>query len=355
VKAARPYAIDIGLIVVAGFLQWLPLPESWIENSYANGIYAALARTFVPLANTTPFTIGDVLLIAIVLGVIGCWVVGWRRSGGSQGIRALNLALRTVAIAAFIVIWFDAAWALNYRRAPIVRRVAFDPARLDAHSVAAFSARIVSELNATAPLAHADQPSEAQMETDLAQAEEPVLRRLGDRSSIAVSRPKRTLFDFWFAKAGIGGQWDPFAYETLLNAEFLPFERPFALAHEWGHVAGFGDESDANLIAALTTLRSQDAFIRYSGLFWAYGFLPDADRRALRVSPLVRADLTAARRRFLRSYDPRLSALQWYVYDKYLRANRVPAGVVSYSLFIQVLVGTPLDAAGLPVMHASTR
>jgi len=348
-KAARSHAIDVGLIVLAGLLQWLPLPANWIENGYANGIYSALARTFVPLANATPFTIGDVLLIAILLGVIAYWILGWRRTSGSRRSRALKLTLRTAAIAAFIIVWFDAAWALNYRRAPIVRRVAFDPVRLSARNVAAFSAQIVAGLNATAPAAHAEHPSEAALESALAQAEEPVLRRLGDSGSIAVSRPKRTIFDPWFAKAGIGGQWDPFAYETLLNAEFLPFERPFALAHEWGHVAGFGDESDANLIAALTTLRSKNAFIRYSGLFWAYGFLPAADRRRLHVSPLVRADLIAARQRFLRTYDPRLSALQWYVYDKYLRANRVPAGVVSYSLFIQVLVGTPLDGAGLPV------
>ncbi len=350
-RAARGYLPDAVLIAIACALQWAPIPADWIENTYANGMYAALARTFVPLANAVPFAIGDVLLVAIVSAVIAYWIVGWRRMSGSRLSRALRLALRTAAIAAAIVIWFDAAWALNYRRAPIVRRVAFDPVRLSARNVSAFSARIVAALNATAPLAHAEQLGESGMESALAAAEAPVLRRLGDRASISVSRPKRTIFDPWFALAGIGGQWDPFAYETLLNAEFLPFERPFALAHEWGHVAGFGDESDANLIAALTTLRSKDAFIRYSGLFWAYGFLPEADRRALHLSPLVRADLTAARRRFLRTYDPRLSAVQWYVYDKYLRANRVRAGVASYSLFVQVLVGTPLDGAGLPIVR----
>ncbi len=347
--ATRGYLFDGLIIGVAAALQWAPLPADWIENGYANGIYPLLARTFVPLANAVPFTIGDLIFCAIVLGVIASWVIGWRRLRGSPAARVWRLTVRTAAVAAAIVIWFDAAWALNYRRAPIVKRVAFDPARLTARNVSAFSARIVSALNATATPAHAEQLTEAQMQTALAEAEAPVLRRLGDRSSISVSRPKRTIFDPWFELAGIGGQWDPFAYETLLNAEFLPFERPFALAHEWGHVAGFGDESDANLIAALTTLRSKDAFIRYSGLFWAYGFLPEHDRRALPLSPLVRADLAAARRRFLRSYNPRLSAAQWFVYDKYLRVNGVRAGVVSYSLFIQVLVGTPLDGAGLPV------
>jgi hypothetical protein len=348
---SRPlrFAPDVILITVALGLQIVALPAGWIENDYANGIYAGLARTFVPLANALPFTAGDGIFALIALGMIAAWIVGWRRGRGAWPGRVASLALHTAAVVAAIIIWFDAAWALNYRRAPIVRRVAFDPARLSARNVSAFSAEIVSALNATAPLAHARQETETDMERALAAAFEPVVRRLGDRYAVIVSRPKVTMFDGWFGMAGIGGQWDPFAYETVLNAQFLPFERPFAIAHEWGHVAGFGDESDANLIAALTTLRSKDPLIRYSGLFWAYGFLPDADRHAARLSPLVRADLAAARQRFMRTYNPRLYALQWYVYDKYLRANRVSAGVVSYTLFVQVLVGTPLDREGLPV------
>jgi hypothetical protein len=353
VRALRRFALDLFLIAVAAVLQIAALPGRWIEDDYANGIYAGLARTFVPIANVVPFTVGDVIFMAIVLGVIAYWIAGWRAGRGAWHARAAALALRTAAVVACILIWFDAAWALNYRRSPIVRRVAFDRARVTPGDVAAFGARIVAELNATAPSAHARHDTEAEMEGALAGAFEPVVRRLGDRYDVIVSRPKTTIFDWWFGMAGIGGQWDPFAYETVLNAQFLPFERPFALAHEWGHVAGFGDESDANLIAALTTMRAKDPFIRYSGLFWAYGFLPDADRRAAHLSPLVKADLAAARRRFFRTYNPRLYSLQWYVYDKYLRANRVTAGVVSYSLFVQVLVGTPLDRDGLPVTRTA--
>jgi hypothetical protein len=338
---------------VAVVLQIMPMPASWIENGYANGIYARLERSFVPLSNRLAFAAGDVLLIAAVLGLLAMWIAGWRRGRGSRTARAAVLLLQTAAVAAGLIIWFDAAWALNYRRVPIVARVAFDPARLTARDIAQFSATIAAGLNATAPRAHAERQSEGELETRLEAAFEPVVQRLGDRYPVVVSRPKRTLFNWWFALAGIGGEWDPFAYETVLNADFLPFERPFAIAHEWGHVAGFGDESDANLIAALTTLRSGDPLIRYSGLFWAYGFLPDANRGALHLSPLVQADLAAARRRFLSHYNPQIYAVQWALYDRYLRANRVAAGVVSYSLFVQVLVATPLDRDGLPLTRAA--
>ncbi len=345
----RRCTIDIVIILAAVALRSAAFSPAWIEHTYANGVYAGLARTFVPLSNRLPFAVGDLLLIALVAGLGTTWIVGLRRKRYAWPVRTGLLVVRTAAVAAVVVIWFDAAWALNYRRVPVVGRVAFDATRVTPATVTAFSKRIIAALNATAPLAHAHAPSEETVERSLAQAFGPVARRLGDTYDVRVSRPKTTLLNWWFATAGIGGTWNPFAYETILNADFLPFERPFALAHEWGHVAGFGDESDANLIAALTTLRCADPFIRYSGLFWAYGFLPDADRQAVPVTPLVAADLAAARARFLAHYNPQLFSLQWFVYDKYLRANRVKAGVVSYSLFVQVLVGTPLDGDGLPV------
>jgi Protein of unknown function (DUF3810) len=234
---------------------------------------------------------------------------------------------------------------------PIMGRVAYDATRVNPQSVAAFSKRIIDDLNRTAPLAHAQPESSEAMQLALEQAYAPVVQRVGDTWAINVSRPKTTVFQFWFAGAGIGGEWDPFAYETILNADFLRFELPFVLAHEWGHVAGFGDESDANLIAALTCLRSSDPLAHYSGLFWIYGWLPRSEREHTAITPLVAADLAATRERFLRHYQPQLYSLQWFTYDKYLRSRGVTSGVVSYSLFVQVLVGTPMDAQGLPLVR----
>ena len=353
-NAVRRHGVDVVLIALAIVVQTIPIDAGWLEHTYANGIYPALATTFVPLVNRVPFTLGDVFITLGGALLAIYWLVRRRRPGESAAGKLGALGLRTAAVLAVIVLWFNAAWALNYRRVPVVGRVAFDRARLTPANVSAFSAQIVAALNAAAPLAHARSESEPQMERALAQAFAPVVRRLGDRYAVVVSRPKATSFNRWFATAGIGGVWDPFAYETIVNSDFLPFERPFAIAHEWGHVAGFGDESDANLIAALTTLRSDDPFIRYSGLFWAYGFLPAGDRAKLALSPLVTADLRAAQARFERHYNPRIFALQWYLYDKYLRANRVGAGVVSYSLFVSVLVGTPLDRDGLPLVRLSS-
>jgi hypothetical protein len=236
---------------------------------------------------------------------------------------------------------------MNYRRVTVAARVQYSAARVTDAAVARFSERIVDTLNANVAAAHAETLDRAKLRA----AFEPIVQRLGDDWDVAVAVPKTTVLQPYYDAAGIGGQYSPFAFETLLNASFLPVEVPRALAHEWAHVGGFTNEGDANYIGTLACLRSDDPLIRYSGAYWTYGELPESQRRRLRLDPRVNADFIAGRERFLRHYKPQIFALQWRFYDRYLRSSGVAGGVASYGQFLKLLVGTPLDSQGLPVVR----
>jgi hypothetical protein len=306
---------------------------------------------FVPLSNAVPFALGDLEVLLALAVLIGGWVGGLRRARGSR-LRAVALLLaHTAAFAAAIVIAFNLLWGWNYRRVPVAARVDYQASRVTPAAVSRFADRIAGILNDDAGPAHERMRTESAgaMRAELARDFLPVVTRLGDTWPVAVTVPKTTIAERIYEMAGVGGQYDPFAFETLLNAAFLPFEIPRALAHEWSHAAGFGDEGDANLIGTLACLRSSDPLIRYSGAYWTYGELPESDRRRLHLAPAVVADFKAGNERFLRYYNPRLFAISWSFYDRYLRANGVAGGVASYSRFIQLLVGTAFDAKGLPL------
>jgi hypothetical protein len=324
-----------------------PLPRAFVEGIYANGIFADLNRTFVPLTNRVPFALGDAEAILVLLALIAWWVRVLRRAHGKRLRAAAPLIVHTVGFAALGVVLFELLWGWNYRRATIGARVAYDAARVTDASVAAYAQRIAAILNRDVGAAHAETLDPAALRT----AFEPVVARLGDRWDVDVTIAKTTVLQPYYDAAGIGGQYSPFAFETLLNASFLPFEVPRALAHEWAHVAGFTDEGDANYIGTLACLRSNDPLIRYSGAFWTYGDLPQSARARLRLDRRVVADFRASRERFLRRYRPALFAVQWSFYDRYLRANNVAGGVASYGYFLRLLVGTPLDAEGLPLVR----
>jgi len=106
----------------------------------------------------------------------------------------------------------------------------YDASTVTDAAVAAFSQRIVDTLNRDVGPAHAEKKLDRQK---LALAFLPLVGRLGDDWDVALTAPKATLLEPYYEAAGIGGQYSPFSFETLLNTSFLPFEVPRALAHEW--------------------------------------------------------------------------------------------------------------------------
>jgi hypothetical protein len=346
---ARALALDAVAVVLAWAVSSAPLPRGWVENGYANGAFAAMNRALVPLTNAVPFAVGDLEIVVVLIALVVWWVRAVRRAPRGRKLRAAGLLLaHTLGFAALALVIFELSWGLNYRRLTVVQRIDYSEARVTDAAVARFSERIVATLNENVAAAHAESLDRAKLRA----AYEPVVERLGDRWPVAVTDAKTTIIEPYYEAAGIGGQYSPFSFETMLNASFLPFEVPRALAHEWAHAGGFTDEGDANYIGTLACLRSDDPLIRYSGAFWTYGDLPESERRRLKLDRRVIADFQASRERFLRNYKPQIFALQWRFYDRFLRANRVRGGVASYGFFLKLLVGTPLDAKGLPVLRS---
>jgi hypothetical protein len=143
---------------------------------------------------------------------------------------------------------------------------------------------------------------------------------------------------------------DPFLLETLIAPDLLDVEKPFVIAHEWAHLAGYADESEANFVGWLACQHG-DAAARYSAALVMIEFVQPPNQtlqQALTIGP--RIDLYAIRERYRRT-NRVLQAAARESYDAYLRANRVKAGIVSYDLVVQLVLGTAFDQRGNPVLR----
>ena len=210
-------------------------------------------------------------------------------------------------------------------------------------------------LNALHPEAHATSwPELAQTPGVLEPAFVRGQRDLAMTWTARAGRPKRTLFEFYFTRVSIDGMTGPFFLETLANGTLLPFERAATVAHEWSHLAGYADESEANFVAWLVCMRGP-APVQYSGWLSLFGTvmgaLPRSDREALTqgLAEGPRADLRAISDRIRRHAVPAASRAGYAIYDRFLKANRVEAGVRSYGEVVQLLLGTRFDEDGAPV------
>ena len=181
---------------------------------------------------------------------------------------------------------------------------------------------------------------------------------LGLPAPVVPGRPKTSLLDPYFTRAGVSGMTDPFFLETLVASNLLPCEVPAVVAHEWGHLAGLARESDASFFGIVVCLQGGDA-ARYSA--WLDVFertLPARgreDRRAAvaRLPEGVRADLRAMAERSARDQVRAVSEAAWRTYDTYLRAQRVESGVRNYGEVVRLLAGTRFEAGWVPVLKQS--
>jgi hypothetical protein len=158
----------------------------------------------------------------------------------------------------------------------------------------------------------------------------------------------------YFRWTSVDGMINPFGLEVLINPDLLPFERPFVAAHEWAHLAGYADESEASFVGWLTCLRA-DAAAQYSGwlaLYWQVnGEVNQAERAAIgnTLAAGPRADMAAVVERIRRSEQPWLRDAGWRVYDQYLKANRVEEGIRSYGTVLTLILRARFDEGWTPV------
>jgi hypothetical protein len=346
----------VALVVVALAVGLVPIPRTMVERAYSTSTYLAVHPLVTGASNIVPFALLDVLVcgaLAVWLGQLLYDCARRRRLGPG---RVLSRACaRTLGWAAAFYVAFVLLWGLNYRRLPISEKVNFDSAQVSQANARALAGTDVDRVNALHDSAHAlGWPDARSIDPSLADAFGQTQRMLSGSAQMArPARPKHTLFDVYFRRAAVTGMTDPYFLETLLSDALLPFERPFVVAHEWSHLAGYADEGEANFVGWLTCLRGTAAD-QYSAWLFLYaelaGALDVTSRREIesRLGSGPRADLRAIADRMAREVNPELSALGWRVYDPSLRANRVESGARSYAEVIRLILGTQVSFDGAP-------
>jgi hypothetical protein len=357
--------VKLALVLAAAILALAPLPRQAVERVYSRGVYPIVQPRLTALSNSTPFAWFDVLVVVTIVATLAMWITRLslpRRSAAKAGKKGLGgtigrLTFDTAAIAAVVYIWFLFAWGLNYQRQPLREQLDFRDDRITRDALRVLAGRTVDSLNALHRDAHAGGwPEFAATPAALEPAFIHAQRDLALSWTAQPGRPKRTLFNFYFTRVSVDGMTGPFFLETLANQTLLPFERAATVAHEWSHLAGYAEESEANFVGWLVCMRGPVP-VQYSGWLSLYGTvlgaLPRSDREAIlaRLDEGPRSDLRAISERVRRYTVPAASRAGYAIYDRFLKANRVESGVRSYGEVLRLLLGTKFNEDGSPVLR----
>jgi hypothetical protein len=357
--------LELALIASAAALAMYPPKAVWVERIYSSWLYPMVQSFLTPLSNRVPFAVCDVLgILAAIVLVLG-WAIRMRPGGGPKLRTAAKTLLDTAAGTTLLYLAFMGLWGLNYRRVPLVSKLDFNDSAAGEAGREHLVRATIERLNEDGAVCHkAPWPGQDALRSSLRTSFEDVLRDLGARAPVPAT-PKVSLSDPFLGAAGISGFTNPYGLEVILNTALLPVERPFTLAHEWAHAAGFADESEANFIALLACARSADPAVRYSGWLALYPYIAGRGEDAAgapaggaggprpHLSPEVETDLRAIAARVRRRLRPSVGRVEHAVYDRYLKANAVKSGIASYGLFVDLLLGTRFEPEWVPALRPS--
>jgi hypothetical protein len=359
-RIRRRAVLEAAVVLLALIAAVAQVPAPVVERWYSTLLYPAEQRVLTPFSNLLPFAWFDILVTAASAAVLFTLIRAIRRAWRERRLAiALTAIGHLIASAAVVYLAFLLLWGLNYRRVPMEQRLAIDRAAPAADAVVDLGLEAVRQMNALHDAAHeAGWVEDQRQNASLRRGFIDVQRSLADAPLATPGRLKRTVFGPYFRWTSVDGMVNPFGLEVLANPDLLRFERPFVAAHEWSHLAGYADESEANFVGWLACIRA-DVPTQYSGwlyLFWQVnGEVGSAGRAQLAAAlgPGPRADIEAIVERLRRAQLPLLRNVSWLLYDQYLKANRVDEGIRSYGAVVTLILRARFREHWIPVRRAA--
>ena len=353
--SARP-AIGTAVVAIAIAAAYAPIAPDTVEDWFSTSTYPAIQRTITPVSNILPVALLDALSLLALIVVVTIAIRSIQAARHAHNVRPVVSALGRLCVAAAAVhLAFLGLWGFNYRRMPMEQRLSVAPESPTRDAVLKLGMTAAARLNALYDEAHRQGWQEQPIaDASLQRAFGEIQHALSDAPPAEPGRLKRSMFGPYFRWTGVDGMINPFGLEVLVNPDLLPFERPFVAAHEWAHLAGYADESEASFVGWLTCLRA-NAAAQYSGwvaLYWQVSSeVDESDRTAIAktLGDGPRRDLNTIVDRIRRSEQPWLRDAGWRVYDQYLKANRVEEGIRSYGAVLTLILRARLDDGSMPV------
>ncbi|MBQ4561838.1 MAG: DUF3810 domain-containing protein [Clostridia bacterium] len=143
----------------------------------------------------------------------------------------------------------------------------------------------------------------------------------------------------------ISGIFTYYTGEANLNINYPDYSLPYTMAHEMAHQRGVAPENEANFIAFLVCLESEDPYIRYSASMSVLEYVLSAmhkaspEEYARYTSDLdlrIRGEMVAFSNFFDKYRDSVASEVTDTINDTYLKASGDSAGSKSYGMVVDL-------------------
>ena len=370
IKVPRGVIIAVCVLPVVITALFYILRGNVAVMGWATTYISAPIRGFLGmLTSVYPFSMMEVLItasiIALIYFIIKTIMLTVRRRGKWKilGKRALMLFV-TLAYVWGIFCWL---WNVGYHAPGFAQRNGFTGEGVNPQNLTAVTRVFAQRANELSVLVERDEDG----------------RYVGNRRQIFAEsmyvfeniseefpcldgrlfRPKPMLFSFLMSRTGYGGVYFALTGEANINTQLPYMTMPFTVVHEHAHTLGVFAEDEANFVAILAGITSENIIFEYSGylvgLMYLMPALQEADREAWQeisnsLYPELRRDWNEVSEfwrsqrvvdtgidivdRVLTSVTETMRESVDIVYDAFLRANEQELGLMSYGACVDLII-----------------
>ena len=339
------YLVVINLlwVLLAAFAKGSPNFASFYTNTFYQVFQGIISR----ISNIFPFSLSEVLLYTLPIVFLLTLIVKIARKKSVAG-----LFKTTAILISFLLLIYQLNCGINYYNISFAEKEGFTRVSNDKELLEDFCEYIVGKIQDT-PLDKDAYTSVAEIYPSGDELAEESIKAMETLGTIYPSlegyypRPKGLIISRPFSNMGVTGIYSPFTIEANYNSEMTEYNLPFTACHELSHLRGYMNESEANFIAFLACVNSDNAAFQRSGymLAWTYAGnqLYKVDREAfnrLRASlPDDAKKELDENNQFWDTYETKASEVQNSVNDAYLKEHGVIEGIQSYNLVVELMLG----------------
>ena len=324
-------------------LVWLTQLIPALATFYSQTVYPCFSYILSSFSNLFPFAIGDLFIFLSIAGII-IYPIYTRLRKKTPWKKIL---LRDGEYLLWVYVWFYLAWGLNYSQKNFYQRTEIPYTAYTPENFQKFVNEYITRLNRSYTPINS-------INRDLIREETVRLyKQLSD--SLGVHRPphdaprvKTMMFTPFISMVGVTGSMGPFFCEFTLNGDLLPANYPATYAHELAHLLGITSEAEANFYAYQVCTRSTNREIRFSGYFSILGHVLANARRLMteneyrelfsRIRPEIIELARKDQEYWMAKYSPLIGDIQDWIYDLYLKGNKIESGRKNYSEVIGLLI-----------------
>jgi len=325
------------------FIYYVRRNPEWVESYYSEKFYPLVSKLHLGFFNIFSFSAGDLLYFFMIVFSIRYFYKFF-----TVEVKKPLLIVRDIgALVALISLLFHLTWGINYHRKPLNEQMgmSIEYDQTDLENTLNYLVTKSNEL-------HLSLVGIDSLAVDLPYSKEELFEKavsfdpLTNNQLEEIYKVKKSLFSLPLTYMGYSGYLNPITLEAQVNSKIPKASFITTILHETAHQMGYASEKEANFIAFLSAIKSDDPYIRYAGYTFAirycYGDLLLVDReKAIEIigslNPGIVKNIRAVNQ-FWIGYKNPLRPLFKKTYDGYLKANGQKNGILSYNEMVGLVI-----------------